>query len=27
VSNNFQESCCVKKKTFYVSLGHSSIPV
>jgi len=27
VSNHFLESCHIKKKAFYSSLGHSSIPV
>jgi len=27
VSNHFRESCHIKKKAFYSSLGHSSIPV
>jgi len=27
VSKNFLGSCHIKKKTFYSSLGHSSIPV
>ena len=27
VSNHFLESCHIKEKAFYSSLGHSSIPV